>query len=286
MLSYLVPLLLFGSFFVYVLKLNIAEQAIFWPSVPSLNTFVSTFKAIFNYSDLLVILFFAGTALCFISTISSYVKDFLDIETNNLSIYFLLISIIGFILISVFLYSVFINPKGSIFVNRYFICTIPMASIISSIGLDFIFEIFFKEKLISFKNMVLYTILSILALYFFMAELAEINKHSNSFGEAYLEASDWIYEQPDAHKPDTLVSVRAGDYNEIGAQYYLTHDGARPALNFGFITESNYVNWNTVYCFAPHGSLPKESENTLNKYYKVTDENKSFGSPIKKYIKK
>ena len=187
----------------------------------------------------------------------------------------------------VYVYSRYINPLGSIFVNRYFIAILPAFIVISAIGADIICSFVRDKCLFIFnrpKERIMINIIFVCSLGFILGRtaLTDLKQHAVTVNEPYREAAYWIYGQEETHLPNTLVTMTGlwPDFGHVyddihpGVNYYITKGWQRPTINLGFITEENHHEWEMVYRFDGFLVMAPWRQEILGKYFDLVDFNR------------
>lgn len=113
---WMIPLFTTGSYLLASLILG-RSVASFWPETPGIKILLQTVSWLFG-SKLLLLITVVCVALIMIINIKQK-------EIKNDVIIYILLGDVAFVLLSVYIYSVYINPAGGFFVMRYFTELIP-----------------------------------------------------------------------------------------------------------------------------------------------------------------
>jgi hypothetical protein len=283
-LSYVLTGVLFLPWFIVALNGSAVKYETFWPSVP-------TPKTIFDLSmDLcsgIKLVWFSAILGYFVVVVDS-LRDFLKKRNLSKPSYYktLLVFSTIFVVMVVYIYSANINPSRSVFVTRYFISILPMVYLLIAIGIDSVLSALVVGRLKQERRLI-----ELIAVFLvvFLSEKAffTVKQHAETTYEDYEQAGDWIYDQSDAHRNDTVI-VASTAYLEGWKYYYISHDGQRPELTNIISPDQLDGNAlesiNIVYIHTAHKPVSKETLTWLEQSFEEIDENQS-GS-VKKYKRK
>jgi len=289
MLSYVLAAAVFLPFYIQSYMVVAQKSLAFWADPPDIQSLILLTKDIVSDYNSIYLLFLFGMVISVIMVFSPYTRDYLGINRKQVFSSFGLVFTIFFVIGAVFVYSTVINPKGSLFVFRYFIVVLPLILIVAAIGSDSILTILFKNKPAKLAYTTICAIVCVAALYLGVNTLDNISANANTVNEPFEQAMDWIYGQDIAHEPDTLIM---SDAPEAGVLYYLTHNGQRPPLNVSYyrraassLSEDNYSQWNTIIRFDGHKPPSSSILNVLKEHYTLIEDHDMWGSPILIYQK-
>lgn len=277
--SYVVSGVLFLPWAIHAAKVILGRNAMFWAPSPTFNVLCKTMLNLCNNSFLIFLSFVCVMFFLFFLGIKK--KRFFLSECvagyNKYIVSLLTLTPIG-ILGMVFIYSV-IRPVGSFFVRRYFISVLPMVLIVSAIGISLGFDIVARHQAVrKYKTLLFMLVFACFAFSLGYRATIRIDSAPYVVNQPYEQAIEWIYQQEEAHFPNSLTIVNGGDkYVDAidGLEYYLTHDGKRSKFNIksnlDFGLEKNPV-WERVYRFDGQYGLSKEAEQNLEQHYIIVDE--------------
>lgn len=201
-----------------------------WTKAPNLTSMFDAVKWISGNSIFLVIVMILGvTAICF-RTVSRIRSHTFEIKKDLVYVALIVIPFVVFNFNVV--YSLFINPDNSLFVNRYFTSLIIFAIIIIASTICDIIDMI-KENIKTSKD--LDGILSV----FIVATLC-ITSWGTSWridksDEKFRECADFVMSQNDIYSENTAYYLCGRDAVYYGMEYYLTHKGQRDLPR-------NYIN--------------------------------------------
>lgn len=269
-LSYLASISIFVPFFLLSFKYIYRNAGDFWPDVPNLNTLFSTINLLFNGQWFMILLFCIGI----ISTVlllceKKYANAFCDDSASNIVLMQMSIWVVG-LLALVYIYSHYINPEGSLFVARYFIAAFAPAVIVTAVALERLLIIVCDKKDQVFSRILAVCIIASCFITNGYKQIEDVSKFPGVINQPFEQAIDWIYDHANAHYSDTLVMMTT--YQD-GLYYYATHSGERENLNFGFLTNENWQNYNIVYASQMHGTFSDENKNILAEHFSEIERN-------------
>ena len=271
-ISYIVCGILFVPYFIpaLIIQFRRSDTLTFWASSPSIESLARLFYGLVSQSNFLAVMFVTGVVFSTILTVSAVVRKHINICWEKSLFCIAQVFIIFFTVGVVYAYSRYINPSGSVFVERFFIPVMPSLFFLSGIGADFTFDLLFYKLEKRMKQGIFLIYFCVTAIFFGGKAIMVINGWANGPGlgpwQPIQQVSYWIYSQEDAHESDTLI-VMTGLMPGPGLSYYVTQNGRRPPLNQGMLTMENYYRWRTVYFFHAHGGTPQHQINILQNYF-------------------
>ena len=243
-------------------------RGVFWIKPPTIISAISTLAWLCSNQELIMLCVVIGLFITLYALKKS--KKYINLNTA-------LIFVIVEETFIAFTYSKYINPKFSVWTNRYFLNLLPYMLILASFGLVEI-VVFFTENKIKRYCFLYGAIASILFINSNVFKNVE-NEMNNMFYQPYREAAEYLLNQPDANSSDTLVLVSS--VFSTGWDYYLTHDGKFEPLKY----KRNYkgdMNWDDiqkykkVYLLDIHLLLDGDSRKILeDNFHKVNQDEKS-----------
>jgi len=283
-LSYILLVALYLPYFIPVLTGTIERQGTFWAETPTVQSLILVTKDLFSRYDSVYLFFCLGLVVSIIMVFSPYLRSFLNMDKRKVYMCIVQIYMVVCIVGLVFAYSRFVNPEGSFFVHRYFISVVPFALVVAAIGIESALDVFLigKPKQLSF--IIVCAVICVVGLRLGGNVLENVNEHASSYNEPFEQAIEWIYEQEDAHKPDTLVMTTAP---ELGVMYYVTQNGQRPPLNLASdenpdtrLTEKNYSQWNKIYRFDGHKPVLDKTQKLLDEKFELVYSHWKWGTTV------
>lgn len=238
--------------------------SVFWISPPNYSSIISILLWLSSSQELVILCLMLG----FFITLYKVKENRVDISLNMA----LIITIAAEITI-VFIYSKYINPKSSVWTNRYFLNLLPYMLIIASFGLVSVISFFVEDKIkkVSF----LYTVLAFLIFVNSNVVIRIKGDMEGMFYQPYREAAEYLLNQPDANSSDTLVLISS--VYSTGWDYYLSHNGKFEPLsykkNFDGLDIQKYKK---VYLLDIHVKLDDNNRKILeDNFHQVSQDEKS-----------
>jgi uncharacterized membrane protein len=257
--SYIGAVVLFMPLVLFKLQSAIESHIEFWPARPEFKGLVTSVDLVFGDSSLQFLLFVAGITLALVLSMRANSK----LEKYATQSILMMIIWVLFVIAVAYIYSRYVNPEGSIFVNRYFISIVAPALIVASVALDWLIEALSTEK--SQSTALSAVVLTVVFIASYRGGINVVHDYPGVMRQPYEQAIDWIYSQDNALNKDTVV-IMTGGY-AYGKDYYGTHKYMRRNLLFGVVTEDNYRNYNTVYVSELHGLLSTATKQVLDQHY-------------------
>lgn len=188
----------------------------------------------------------------------------------------LIITIVSEIAI-VFAYSKYINPKSSVWANRYFLNLLPYLLIIASFGFVEVISFFINGRIK--KVEFVYALLTFLLFVNSNVIFRLKDDMEKIFCQPYREAAEYLLNQADANSSDTLVLISA--VYSTGWDYYLTHNGKFEPLKYkkdyqGDFGDIDIKNYKKIYLLDIHILLDDNSRKMIeDNFHKVNQDEKS-----------
>jgi len=238
--------------------------SVFWISPPNYSSIISILLWLSSSQELVILCLMLG----FFITLYKVKENRVDISLNIA----LIITIAAEIAI-VFIYSKYINPKSSVWTNRYFLNLLPYMLIIASFGLVSVISFFVEDKIkkVSFVYAVLAFLIFVNSNVVFRIK----GDMEGMFYQPYREAAEYLLNQPDANSSDTLVLISS--VYSTGWDYYLSHNGKFEPLsykkNFDGVDIQKYKK---VYLLDIHIKLDDNKRKILeDNFHQVSQDEKS-----------
>lgn len=240
----------------------------FWIGPPNFESIISLLIWLVSSQEFVILCVIMG----FFVTIYKLKESKLHIDLNVAMITTVIVEIA-----IVFFYSKYVNPKSSVWTNRYFLNLLPYMLIIASFGLveTMSFLINGRIKSMEFAYMVIVCIIFVNSNITLRVK-ADVE---SSLYQPYREAAEYLINQPDANDPDTLVLVSA-TYS-TGWDYYLTHNGKFDSIKYqrtfqGDFDRENMTKYKKVYLLDIHIPLGDNDRKFLEEnFHQVYKDEKS-----------
>ncbi len=265
-LSYLGAGLAFFPLILFVFSDLVESHSNFWPAVPALGNLLGIISLIF--SDKIFILLFFAIASIVVFLVPAH-RDEASVPSKAsaqkdtiMALVLWVVFIVGF----VYVFSRYIYPAGSIFVERYFIAVVAPALIAAAVGMDWIITALIDRKSPQYAKILVAA--AIVACYCTTQYncLIKLNAFPGTMNSPYEQAIDWIYSNKESQSGNMLVVMTVGKYVD-GLYYYGTHGGQRPNLNFGYLDDSNWQSYDEVFVSPMHGEIPPDTQWILDEHF-------------------
>jgi len=295
LLSYIAAGALFVPWFILMLVYHKPGLSTYWAGVPRIAVFVDLFKYLLSNSKALLALFFAGVFIA-VFTCALEIHKTRGIPADKMMFVYMAASIAWTIGIT-FLYSKYINPKGSVFVNRYFFSILPQVFVFTALGLTHIasFTLAVNGARVSISvNGIHFDTYLFTALCLIMLGLTGVKNYKTVYNigssEPYRETAEYLSQQSDINDSGTLVIIRYDVPQWI--EYYFIRRGfplpsciARgsglpltlfrkngAALNkLERVNKDELLKYARLYAFADHNNFTDEFLKFLQQHYNKKD---------------
>lgn len=274
--KFILPYIVAGIFYLPWLVVNYLitrEQwgSAFWIGPPTYNSIIEILKWLLSSREIVIVCVILGFF------ITLYKEREKKIETNlNMA----LIVTIAVEISIVFVYSKYINPKYSVWTNRYFLNLLPYLLIMASFGLVNVTSFFIDGRI----NRVSFVYVALAFLIFVNSNVIFCVKGDmeGMFYQPYREAAEYLLNQADANSPDTLVLISA--VYSTGWDYYLTHNGKFDLLEYHKNFDSiDIKKYNKVYLLDIHMPLDQKNRDILEDNFHLINEDQI--STVATYIR-
>ncbi|MCL2253018.1 MAG: glycosyltransferase family 39 protein [Lachnospiraceae bacterium] len=221
-ISYLIALGAVLPWFIFMLMMVKNDLSVVTVSlVPKWISIINSIDIILNSNSLLFLLFaIAAIITCVIAIRFIKVK-----EWNTASYLWIhtLLSIFWIIMVT-FIYSRYLNPKGSIYTERYFFILVPHAILLISFAIKSLDEIF-KSK----RNFIyISAFLALMGIIGYSKAISSVTQ----IHQPYREVAELISAEEKAYLENTLILTSAGD--EAWLDYYFRKRGFAVPQNIAF----------------------------------------------------
>lgn len=247
----------------------------FWPAIPKWWDLVNICGALLSHIKIFEYIFTFAIVYSILMLISNIKNKQYDFVNNNLYVY-LMLGIVFFTLSVVFIFSKYLVPTFSLWVDRYFLCLMPSMFIVIAVYINKLF-IFTKSK---FNNIaVLALMITVFGICFYGIN-DNVKKYST---QPFQQAADFLRQQGDIYNNDTTVYVPIGWGD--GWKYYVTLGNKQKAFNYIVTSDdfSNVRNYKTVYVFEVCDGMNQENKEYLQQTHTGNVVNEQYN--IWKYTK-
>lgn len=243
-------------------SVSISEMS-FWSSVPKISDILNYLKYLSGGSDIslwIVCMGIAGAIYCLVAARVEFTWERFYCSFSVL--------LIAGIILGMYVYGKYINPKMTLWVVRYFIFLFPNAYILPPLAASNI------ARLCGAKALPMKALASIACIFIGIClSLNCVSKISTSgSSETWRESANWIYQQTNhIFNEDTLIVVTENNYGRTGwCEYYVTRQGRRDPLNVltqGSLDKESLLQYNRIYLVTLHAGLASWLKSALNESY-------------------
>ncbi|MDR1638576.1 MAG: glycosyltransferase family 39 protein [Clostridiales bacterium] len=218
--SYLIAGAIILPWFVMMLLTVKSNLSSYWAGVPGLLRPVTTIRWLLSSNTLTFIVFAIAVAIM----TAVLIQNILSKEWNvNLFAWIQMLLSAVFMIAATLIYSKFINPKGSIYVERYFFALVPQLILISAFGIQSAERLIKNDKSPEKRpNLIMYFAGFIVIVGISNYSFAILN--ITSLYEPYREAALYVENDEDAYLDKTVVVASTGGKSWI--EYYFKKRGA------------------------------------------------------------
>lgn len=230
-ISYLIAGGAFLPWFLYTAQNYYEKLKTFWASIPTVYDMVNTNRKLLGNNELsfsLFVIIIIGILLL------RFRKKKFDVREDMVFSFVLQIAIV---LVIPYVYSRYMNPDGSIYVDRYFVTIAPCIFLILGSGISIVSDYLNRKLHVDKLLHVLCIFLCVSAFYnnFYRTYTVQSQKL-----EPYEEMAEYIMAQEDIYHDN--VAVYNTNYGmQKGWDYYLTHNGEREGKECFFNNEIDSI---------------------------------------------
>lgn len=243
--SYIIAAVFFFPWFLYAMIHRTRSISDFWPSVPKWTSLGDTLKYLLSdnvllYAALLIYIAYIISKRIILKKKSQYCMD-MDV---------LLVVLILFPLIIIYIYSAFINSRGSLYVNRYFITIFPAMIILFSLFIVSLVNIIQKQ----YRNEIMISLIILFVAVYGIPNLNKVISDVTQVNDPYREVAQYLSKQDNLDNGRTAIYNNA-DFIEIQGyrQYYFDYYGvdanAKILTKSEFRDSSNIAQFDKIYVF-------------------------------------
>ncbi len=246
-----------------------------WQPVPGIGEVNKLFWTLSGKSEALIILLLTGVSIITAVMYLNYTNN-KKMKEDFLCRFplFIVVGVLAFFII----YGNYINPKASLWSERYFLDLIPSFYILCGTGAASLGTIFSSIQ----KNRLCRTSVFIfLLLLIIPSSLSETVQTAKKVRQPYRQAADWIYTQSNTiFNENTLILTT--DLPQVvpgWMEYYVQRQGRRDPLLVISQEEvkDELLNYDRIYLMALHKSGPKSDIKTiLDQSYSQVEKNDYF----------
>lgn len=278
LVPYIIDVCLFVPWLFIMFKTHINTLSDYWANIPDLNSFLSVISYLFSRNKLMVVLFLVS---CLFS-LWIFIK-------RREALYGILFGAVIWVFSTVFVYSRFINPDGSLFVKRYFFVILPHLHVIFAAGI---------YAAVSFIKKPLYRkcFISLFIIIFIVNAVFSYNKALESTVEdenQYRQTADHIMADAGASGRNTLILTSAGREwvniylipetdvipgnmargTSLDSMMYYMKDGA--VSDDETLSARELQDYDVIYAFELHSKFKDDIRKVFDSAYEKTGEDEN-----------
>jgi MFS family permease len=224
-IPYFVVILLYWPWLFYGLIPCFIKTKTFWPSTPNWRDLNDTIKYLGNGNVIICLLYLLGVFTIAYTGIILIIKGKFSFEKHY--VYVALFFTFSFVIMITYFYSVFINPKGSIYVSRYFLGIICIYYLLAACGFDRMCYLVSKTMDRSSRRIATVAIISIITILISAITYGDFYRKVHSIHEPWEQTAEWLMAQEDIYHKNVLVVISTLGTVIGGFKYYTTHNGER-----------------------------------------------------------
>lgn len=299
-LPYIALGITFIPWFVLMMTKHTNNLEKYWGETPTIKSLYKAIYYLLSNNLVCMVLFISAI---FIGMIYIFCKP--KNKDKQKKFIMLTISSICWSLLTVFIYSRYINPKGSLWVERYFLVILPQIILLISIPIAELLHLEFKanNKKVDLKinNLEINRKLLVLTSTSIIIVIAIMNyntlyKSLTSYRQPYREMANIVAKDERSHDEDTILIVNNG---KAFLTYYFQKQGYEIPQNVALINQSStkvglqqminkgkdvgykgtsvesLYQYNTIYLFGKN--IPNQLKEIINNKFKVEKEYKELG---------
>ena len=246
--SYFIGALLFLPWAVLFMLPRISGYSEFWPAVPTLMNFLDLSRWLTSSRS-----FFDFP---FLAALAGAIYVIYHVKNNKFLCSGLFAS--AFMIFTVFVYSRFINPKGSFFINRYFAASMPFVSIIMAEGTYYLYTKL-KNAFKGNKNILIF---AVILFAFCFINLLSIRHENAGHVQPYREVAELIYQNEQSFNgKSAIITTDLPIYSDGWYEMYLTRDHIRKVPDYirasdrDALEQIKSANYDRIYLCYIHFAL-------------------------------
>ncbi len=286
-ITFLLPYIILGvtflPWFILMIQHHTTNFTVYWAKPPTIRAACGIISYLLSGNLICKLLFIISGIL--------FIIYFLLKKKEKIKFLWLCIFSIIFIILTTFIYSVYINPAGSLFVTRYFFELLPHTFIIMAFPLYELCELKFNKNL-----HVEWVIIILLFIIIGYQNYTKVINDSSGIYEPYREASE-ILVKNDIYTDDSIVIT---SISKTFLTYYFEKKGGKLPQNVfnsysntQFIKDGKIVNdinltnedllkYNKIYIIEIHEFVPTKILDLIKGNYELTKEYQNYGLYIYK----
>lgn len=292
-LTYIPGLMFFVPWFIISFMSKQEEYNNFWGIIPEWKNLVWTILFWLSGKRILWYICLISGAIVCAKCFVSFIQKKKDITFENIIVVICVVAI-GWVIGIIYIYSRYLNPEGSLYIDRYFIVIAPHIIILTAYGLNRIIDLFdgfsqsihiqkegLKRSLRCFGRILVGAIISICWIRCYQEEYIAIRKPFQQFREA----SEYLIEDGRIWDKNTLF-VASNKYCGLDGfiEYYFIKPGYKEPVNiidgkvnslaesrfypnYSQYSEAELLEYDTIIDFRIHMSFDEKFIAFLEKNY-------------------
>ncbi len=248
---------------------------------PDMKMIFDTLLILCSNNKLLFGLFILGcmVVICLIISDIQQKRDAVEHHGKEIAVLVLILGVFS----AAVVYSAYINPDNSLYVDRYFISIISFVLILAAFGINFLIENMTKKDNCNVKNIYSITVVILIAILGWSSYKADGSFKRN---QKYREAAEWISNQNDIYNEDVTVFIPENAYNVAAFHYYMSKGREVDIINYRnlFNMDISNTEYQKIYLVAPSFAPTAEQAQYLKDEYILKDTIQGY--PISIYEKK
>ncbi len=289
--SKLLPYFASGFLFLpwFILMLRFKEKSIssFWVDPPTMPEIARTLKYLLSNNEAVYVIFIFGILITAAELIMTAYKGEVTDWAAFLSLEMLCTVFI--MILSVFVYSAYINPGGGFFLKRYFIVLLPLMVCVTSYAVRKMTDFFASWKNREELNAAFFVISGFFLIYFGFINLSEIRDKTKKSAETFREAAAYIKEQGVLKEGEDAALVCSVNPRAAAgfSEYYVRRGGREKEIATVSLQGeepvkelSKYDRLYLVYVHRDLKDLDPLIEKTLREEYELTAQNEEVKAAV------
>lgn len=285
-LPYFILGIVFIPYFIFIIFQHTTSFSNYWPRVPTTNDLIfGVFNFLLSNNILCILSFILGIVLLL------YIFSKNENTKFNFNVVFVLLGSIIWTLGTIYVYSKYINPKGSLWVLHYFIVILPHIFVICSIPIAKLLSYSAHTSVNNleahkYKNTVIFSIVILTTVLIACINYTQLHISQNSLNEPYREISSILSNISNVYEENSAVFISSG---KGFLTYYFQKKGVEIPCNvYEAYTESSMTHLSMSQCVNNGlvvNSTPASLEDLLQyDYLYVCLVHKGFDSSILNFI--
>lgn len=292
MVSYIVAGLLYLPWLIFMFIRHTTDLSVYWAETPGITAPVMIIYYLLSNSKILLILFCVGCLIVIIKWLLA-LKNRQYVAGINLWVN--MIVGMAWVICPIFVYSRYINPEGSIFVDRYFFVVIPQVFLITAYAIsEIIIKIGITDGSLDVKNASWLNkiskpaIITVLLLFCCIGYKTYNNciLSAKISPEPYREVAEYLSQDEQIYSDGTLVLSSSNGINWV--KYYFMKRGYSIPANYAvgkddiilyviggefsektILPTEQLLNYKTIYMFEDHENFKKDLVEYIGLHYSV-----------------